>query len=140
MSYVADDRDMQSLVEGLRKAREIIAQPAFDKYRGPEVFPGPKVQSDEELADYIRSTVHSANAVVGTCKMGKDSDPAAVVDAELRVRGVDGVRVVDASVMPTLPGGQTASSTLAVAEKGADILERSLTPSGLGDPSSLVSA
>lgn len=70
----------------------------------------------------MRKSVHSANALVGSCKMGKASDPLAVVDSQLRVRGVGGLRVCDASIMPTLPGGQTASSTLAIAEKAADLL------------------
>lgn len=120
--YLEDERDVQTLVRGLRKARELLAMPSLQPYQSFEEYPGASATSDEQLAEYVRKSVHSANALVGSCKMGKASDPMAVVDSELRVRGLSGVRVCDASIMPTLPGGQTASSTIAIAEKAAEML------------------
>jgi len=134
--YLEDERDVQSLVNGIKRAREILAQESLSPYRSEEEFPGAGAVSDADLADYCRSTVHSANALVGTCKMGAAGDAQAVVDSDLRVRGVAGVRVCDSSIMPKLPGGQTASSTIAIAEKAADILESGLTVSSMGSPSS----
>lgn len=120
--YLEDERDVRTLVKGLRKARTLLSRPALQPYQSYEEYPGPSATSDEQLAEYVRKSVHSANALVGSCKMGKATDPMAVVDPELRVRGLTGVRVCDASVMPTLPGGQTAASTIAIAEKAAEML------------------
>jgi choline dehydrogenase-like flavoprotein len=130
--YLEDPRDVSTLVDGLKKARTILSQPALEPYRSSEEFPGVDKASDEALSDFVRKSVHSANALVGSCKMGKATDPMAVVDSELRVRGVSGVRVCDASIMPTLPGGQTAASTIAIAEKAADMLQR--TPASAPAP------
>lgn len=121
-TYLADDRDVDVLVDALKKGREIAAMPALASYRGYEEYPGSAVQSDEQLAKYVRETVHSANALVGTCRLGKPDDDTAVVDKNLNVLGVKGFRVADSSVMPTIPGGQTASSTIAIAEKAADMI------------------
>lgn len=120
--YLEDERDVRTLVSGLRKARALVSKPALQRFQSFEEYPGPSATSDEQLAEYVRKSVHSANALVGSCKMGKASDPMAVVDSELRVRGLVGVRVCDASIMPTLPGGQTAASTIAIAEKGAQMI------------------
>ena len=87
-----------------------------------ETYPGKAVQTDEDLAGYLRSTAHSANAIVGTCAMGADPGAGAVVDSSLRVFGVPNMRVVDASVIPKLPGGQTAGPVVMIAEKAADII------------------
>jgi len=130
--YLEDERDVQTLVDGIKQARHLATQPALAPFRGVEEFPGPAVSSDADLADYCRRTVHSANALVGTCKMGAVTDPTAVVDSELRVRGVTGVRVCDSSVMPKLPGGQTAPSTIAIAEKAAELLAPELTAGAVG--------
>lgn len=126
--YLEDERDVATLVNGLRKARTILGQKALDPYRASEQFPGDWAVSDAVLGEYVRKTVHSANALVGSCKMGKEGDSMAVVDSALRVKGVAGLRVCDASVMPTLPGGQTASSTIAIAEKAAAMLLASRAP------------
>ncbi|KAJ1448016.1 GMC oxidoreductase-domain-containing protein [Pelagophyceae sp. CCMP2097] len=119
-AFLSDSADVDTLVRALKLGREIAAQPALAPFRGAEEFPGPHVRSDADLADYVRRTAHSANALVGTCKLGRAGDDMAVVDNQLRVFGLEGLRVIDASVMPTLPGGQTCSSTIAIAEKIAD--------------------
>jgi len=120
--YLRDERDLETIREGLKLGRKIAASPAFDQYRGQEVYPGAHVQSDADLDAYIRGSIHTSNALVGTCRMGVSSDSDAVVDEELKVHGVSGLRVVDASVMPRIPGGQTGSSTFMVAEKAADMI------------------
>jgi choline dehydrogenase len=104
----------------IRAVREIFAQGPFDPFRGEELAPGASVQSDEELDDYLRRTAVSDIHAVGTCRMGHD--PLAVVDPQLRVHGVAGLRVVDASVMPRVPGGNTNVPTMMVAEKAADLI------------------
>lgn len=119
-NWMSDERDLRTLVEGTKLCRQIAGDDAFNPYRGEEQYPGPNCISNEDLEAYVRETCHTANAMVGTCSMGKSSD--SVVDAELRVRGVQRLRVIDSSVMPTLPGGQSGAPTMMVAEKGADIV------------------
>ncbi|MDQ0382810.1 GMC family oxidoreductase [Amycolatopsis thermophila] len=113
-----DPRDLQAMVEVFRFMRKVTAAPAFRKYIRAEVLPGPSVQSDEELVEVIKRTSYGGQHAAGTCRMG--SGPEAVVDPELRVSGVDGLRVADASVMPTLPSGNTNAATIMIGEKAAD--------------------
>jgi len=120
--HLDDPRDVATIREGMRLARTLAKQHAFDDVRGEEVFPGKAVQSDAELDAYIAQTVHTANAVVGTCRMGRPDDPLAVCDAQLRVLGVRGLRICDASVMPLLPGCQTGAPTVMIAERVAELL------------------
>lgn len=120
-NYLADPRDMQRMLAGVRIARTIAAANAFAKYRGRELCPGPEAKDDKALRAHIAKYTETLYHPVGTCKMGNDA--TAVVDAELRVRGVDGLRVVDASVMPVVPGGNTNAPTIMIAEKAADILK-----------------
>lgn len=120
--YLSAPEDLLSLRNGIKMARKLAKQPAFADLVGPEKFPGPDVQSDEDLDKYIRETLHTANALVGTCKMGSVGDLQAVVDPECRVIGAQNLRVVDASVMPIIPGGQTGSSTTMIAERAADLI------------------
>merc|ERR1712146_270714 len=94
---------MGALREGIKLARKIVSTQPFDRYRGEEVFPGPSVQSDEDIDNYIRDSIHTSNAVVGTCKMSHDADSMGVVTPDLKVRGVKNLRVIDASVMPKIP-------------------------------------
>jgi len=119
-NYLEADRDLDVLVEGVRRGREILRAEPFDEVRGAEVWPGEDVHSDAEIAEHVRETSHTVYHPVGTCKMGDDE--MAVVDDRLRVRGVDGLRVVDASVMPTLVGGNTNAPTMMIAEKAADMM------------------
>ncbi|HEU5374405.1 MAG TPA: choline dehydrogenase [Ktedonobacteraceae bacterium] len=124
-NYFADEADMQALVEGVKLARKLGETQAFTPYRDGETHPGPQVQSDQEIAEYIRNNVETLYHPVGTCKMG--NDPQAVVDAHLRVRGVENLRVVDASIMPTVVGGNTNAPTIMIAEKAADLIKGSVS-------------
>ncbi|MEL6723390.1 MAG: choline dehydrogenase [Pseudomonadota bacterium] len=121
-NYLSDPLDQQTAVAGLRWARELAAQPALAKYIEHELEPGDALQSDEELLEFARETGGTIYHPVGTCKMGPDGDTMAVVDDQLRVRGVEGLRVVDASVMPRLVSGNTNAPTIAIAEKACDMI------------------
>ena len=112
---------------GLRLVREIGNQPALAQFNAGEVLPGPGSRSDEEIDTHIRATGITVHHPLGTCKMGRPSDPAAVVDPELKVLGVDALRVVDASVMPDLVGGNINAPVIMIAEKAADLI-RGRTP------------
>ncbi|MEL6567348.1 MAG: choline dehydrogenase [Pseudomonadota bacterium] len=119
-NYLATEEDKRSLRESVKMCREIFAQSAFDPYRGPEMVPGAGVQSDVEIDAYIRETGETIYHPVGTVAMGAGDDSP--LDGELRVRGMEGLRVVDASVMPTLIGGNTNAPTIMIAEKAADMI------------------
>lgn len=119
-NYAAHDRDLDRLVAGVRKLREVFAQPAFEPHRHEELEPGPAVQTDEQIREWVRMHAETIYHPVGTCKMGLDD--MAVVDPSLRVRGLQGLRVIDASIMPTLVGGNTNAPTTMIAEKGADLI------------------
>jgi len=119
-NYLAAASDRQTLVAGLRIARRIFQQPAIARYCVGEIAPGPGRISDEALLQYARETGGSVYHPVGTCRMGEDAQ--AVVDSRLRVRGLGGLRVVDASVMPTLTTGNTQAPTIMIAEKGAAMI------------------
>jgi choline dehydrogenase len=119
-NYLTEEKDMEIMVEGVKRAREIAQADAVDEYRGEEVWPGADVTTDEEIREHIRETAHTVYHPVGTCKMGDDG--MAVVDDRLRVHGVENLRVVDASVMPTISSGNTNAPTIAIAEKAADMI------------------
>jgi choline dehydrogenase len=121
-NYLGDEEgfDLRMMVECAKISREILAQKAFDPYRGTPIFPTRTDLSDSELAEFVRAKAETVYHPVGTCRMG--SDAGAVVDPQLRVRGVEGLRVVDASVMPTLPGGNTNAPTIMIAERAADLI------------------
>ena len=120
--YLSDPTDRRAVVGGLRFVRRLFAAPSLAKYVGAEILPGNHVETDDELLDYARkkgSTVYHATC---TCKMG--SDQMAVVDDQLRVHGLEGLRVIDASVMPTVTSTNTNAPTIMIAEKGADLIRR----------------
>jgi choline dehydrogenase len=119
-NYLAEAEDLEQLLRGLKLARRILAAAPFDPYRGDELRPGPGVDDDDALREFIRQRAETIYHPVGTCRMG--SDARAVVDPQLRVQGVEGLRVVDASVMPTLVGGNTNAPTIMIAEKAADLI------------------
>jgi choline dehydrogenase len=99
-----------------------VAQAAFDPFRGEEIMPGPAVASDAAIDAFIREKGETIYHPVGTCRMGRADDPLAVVDKDCRVIGLEGLRVVDASVIPALIGGNTNAPTIMIAEKIADVI------------------
>jgi len=117
--YLSTDEDRRIAAASLRQVRDIASRPALAQYRPQEWKPGVQFQSDEELARLAGDIATTIFHPVGTARMGRDGDPMAVLDARLRVRGVDGLRVVDASVMPTITSGNTNAPTLMIAEKAA---------------------
>jgi choline dehydrogenase len=126
-AYLSDSTDIAPLVEGVRMAREFAVAGSLAKVCTEELAPGPGVHTDAEVRDWIRRELCTLYHPVGTCAMGGDSRLAlakitSVVDPELRVRGVEGLRVVDASVMPTVPRGNTNAPTIAIAERAADLI------------------
>ena len=121
-NFLSDEggEDLEGLVRGFKMVRRLVNAPAMDAYRGEEVFPGPKVESDDDIRDFTRSTLGTTFHPAGSCRMGKDA--MAVVDPQLRVRGIAGLRVIDASVMPTVVSGNTNAPTIMIAEKGAEMI------------------
>ncbi len=118
--YLSEPRDLDVLLEGVRLSRQIIGAAPFAPFRGHEVFPGSDARGRAQLEAIVRRKAETIYHPAGSCRMG--SDAAAVVDAELRVQGVEGLRVVDASIMPRLIGGNTNAPTIMIAEKAADLL------------------
>ena len=112
--------DRETLVAGVREARRIVEASAMDALRGTEVSPGADIQSDAAILDYIRTTAQTAYHPVGTCKMG--ADEMAVVDPQLKVRGIEGLRVADGSIMPTLMSGNTNGPIIMIGEKASDMM------------------
>ncbi|MBD9482524.1 GMC family oxidoreductase N-terminal domain-containing protein [Pseudomonas sp. PDM14] len=119
-NFLADPEDAKVLMEGVRLARRILAQPEFDALRGAEMLPGPQVQTDEQLLAHLRDYAATVFHPVGTCKMG--CDDMAVVTPQLKVRGVDNLRVADASIMPTLISGNTNAPCIMIGERAADFI------------------
>ncbi|XP_042618872.1 choline dehydrogenase, mitochondrial [Cyprinus carpio] len=122
-NYLSTDTDVWEFRECIKHTREIFTQKAFDPFRGPEVQPGPAVQSDAEIDSFVRQKADSAYHPSCTCKMGSASDSMAVVDPALRVYGLQGLRVVDASVMPSMVSGNLNAPTIMIAEKAADAIK-----------------
>ena len=106
----------------MRAARALLASPAMRPHIEAETFPGPDVRTDDELLDFVRAEGNSSNHLVGTARMGPEGDRMAVLDERLRVRGIEGLSVIDSSIMPTMPSGNTWAATMMIAEKGADML------------------
>jgi choline dehydrogenase len=122
-NYLSTEADMRVIVEGVRLSRELAHTKAFASYGGDELHPGAHVRNESEIVNFIRSEAQTLYHPVGTCKMGRDE--LAVVDTQLRVRGIDQLRVVDASVMPRIPAGNTNAPTIMIAEKAADMIRAS---------------
>ncbi|HEX2776697.1 MAG TPA: GMC oxidoreductase, partial [Candidatus Acidoferrales bacterium] len=121
-NYLSTDADMRVIVHGVRLSRRLAHSKAFAAYTGDELHPGVNVKSDAEISEFIRNEAETLYHPVGTCKMGNDS--MAVVDARLRVRGIERLRVVDASVMPRIIAGNTNAPTIMIAEKAADMIRQ----------------
>ncbi len=126
-NYLSQADDLLPMVSGFKLCRQFIQATAFAPFRGAEVDPGIEIQSNDAIVEYIRGSSMTVDHPVGTCKLGADS--MAVVDAELRVRGINGLRIVDASIMPTLVSGNTNAPVIMIAEKAADLI-RGLRPEG----------
>ena len=121
-NFLSERIDCETLIGGMRIARQVGEADALAKYRAFEMNPGPDCQSDDELLEFARATGSTTYHVMGTCKMGPDGDAMAVVDPELKVRGLDGLRVADASVMPTMPSGNINAPVIMIAEKCAEMM------------------
>ena len=119
-NYLAHEAEQQTLVKGMKLVRRLAQTTSFARYTERETIPGSQVQSDAQIVEFLRENVRTISHPVGTCKMGHDE--MAVVDEQLRVRGVEGLRVVDASIMPIIPHGNTNAPTIMIAEKVADMI------------------
>jgi choline dehydrogenase-like flavoprotein len=119
-NFLAEAEDRASLVGGMKLARRIVAQPAMQRYVEHEMSPGSQIVTDEDWLDFARSNGQTIYHPIGTCRMGSDAD--AVVDPQLRFKGIAGLRVVDASVMPSMVSGNTQAAVMMIAEKGADLI------------------
>lgn len=121
-NYLAEERDRWEMRRAVELSREIFAQKAFDPFRGEEIRPGRSLQSPAEIDGFVREKSDSAYHPCGTCKMGDPADPQTVVDTTCRVVGLEGLRVIDASIMPSEPSGNLNAPTIMIAEKAADIV------------------
>jgi choline dehydrogenase len=121
-NYLSDPCDRAVLRRGAKMLREIFAQPAFAPVRGAELSPGAALRSDADLDAWISRTADTVFHPVGTCRMGTDDDVGAVVDARLRVRGVSGLRVADASIMPRITSGNTNAPAILIGHRCADFV------------------
>lgn len=126
-NYLSDPYDRQVFRDGIRLTREIFAQTALDRFRGPEILPGAQVQTDDEMDDFVAHNAATAYHPCGTCAMG--TGPMSVVDPETRVHGLEGLRVIDSSIMPFVTNGNLNAPTIMMAEKGADhVLGKGMLP------------
>tara|TARA_B100000579_G_C22094703_1_gene516164 strand:- start:6 stop:506 length:501 start_codon:yes stop_codon:yes gene_type:complete len=125
-NYLDASEDQRAIVAGLQWSRRLLQTDAMSPFLAEETLPGPDVADEDSLLNYARSRGATVYHAMGSCKMG--SDPMAVVDRELRVHGISGLRVIDASVMPTMPSANTNAATLMIAEKGADLIRQSIQP------------
>ena len=119
-NYLSDPFDLGELTEAVKRVRELVSQPAFDEFRGKELAPGAHVQSDREIEDFVRSTASTDYHPSGTCRMG--TDPMAVVDEEMKVHGMEGLRVIDGSVMPDIVSGNLNAPIQMIGLRGADFI------------------
>ncbi|MCP5267136.1 MAG: GMC family oxidoreductase N-terminal domain-containing protein [Burkholderiaceae bacterium] len=121
-NYLADERDRRVLLAGMRLARALLRTPELADFADGETLPGPEVRTDDEMLDFARRFGASSYHVNGSARMGPSSDPGAVVDARLRVHGIDGLRLADASIMPSIPSANTCAATMMIGEKAADLI------------------
>jgi len=129
-NYLSEEADRRMTVDGLRLARRLMASPELDTYRGVETVPGAGVDSDRDLLEYAKTTGLSVGHLVGTCKMGPEGDANAVVDPDLRVHGIEALRVVDGSVMPALVSAHTNAPIVMMAEKASDLIRGAIPAAG----------
>ncbi|WP_241644565.1 choline dehydrogenase [Vibrio parahaemolyticus] len=121
-NYISTEQDKQDWRDCIRLTREILNQPAMDEFRGDEIQPGLHITTDEQIDEWVKQNVESAYHPSCSCKMGSDEDPLAVLDEQCQVRGIQGLRVVDSSIFPTIPNGNLNAPTIMVAERAADMI------------------
>jgi choline dehydrogenase len=121
-NYLAEEHDRRVLLSAMRLARRLLASDALKPYYDREDIPGPHVQTDDELLDVAKQRGTTTFHPMGTCKMGPSTDPGAVVDDNLRVHGLEGLRVIDASIMPTMLSANLNAATMMIGEKGSDMI------------------
>jgi choline dehydrogenase len=121
-NYLSTQRDRDTIVAGLRVTRRVFATAAMQRYCKEEIYPGPKAQTDQDLLNHVRATAGTTFHQTSTCMMGPG--PNSVVDIDLKVKGISGLRVIDASIMPTVVSGNTNATVIMIAEKGADMILR----------------
>ncbi|EIK4762357.1 choline dehydrogenase [Vibrio parahaemolyticus] len=121
-NYISTEQDKQDWRDCIRLTREILNQPAMDEFRGDEIQPGLNITTDEQIDEWVKQNVESAYHPSCSCKMGSDEDPLAVLDEQCQVRGIQGLRVVDSSIFPTIPNGNLNAPTIMVAERAADMI------------------
>jgi choline dehydrogenase len=127
-NYLAAESDRRVLLAGMKLARRLLASKPLAKFYDREEFPGPQAQSDQDLLEAAKKRGTTTFHLMGTCRMGPASDASAVVDDELKVRGIEGLRVVDASIMPTMPSANLNAAVLMIAEKAADMIRGKAPP------------
>ena len=120
-NFLADAIDQRAMVDGFRIVRRIVEAKPMDALRGEEFSPGASVKTDEQILTFIRGNAHTAYHPIGTCRMGP-AGPRTVVDEKLKVHGLEGLRIADASIFPTMPSGNTNAPSIMVGEKAADLL------------------
>ena len=121
-NYLSDPIDQRVMIDGVRLGRRLLRTAALAPYYVGETSPAPKLESDDEILDYIRRMASTVFHLMGSCRMGPPDDPMAVVGPDLRVRGVDGLRIADASIMPSMPSANTNAATYMIAEKASDMI------------------
>jgi choline dehydrogenase len=124
--YFSDPYDMETLVKGTQIALDIMSSPAFDRYRGEMLIPYDR-DDPRQIEETLRNHADTEYHACGTAKMGPDDDPMAVVDPQLRVRGIAGLRIADASVMPSVPSNNVNAATIMIGEKAADLIKADAT-------------
>jgi choline dehydrogenase len=120
LNYLSENQDLETLIDGVELLREVFSQKPFDRYRGEEITPGFEIKNRLSLADWVRNTASTVHHLAGSCRMGADNN--SVTDPKLCVRGIVGLRVVDASIFPSIPSANTAAPTIMVAEKAASLI------------------
>ncbi|MBN9263234.1 MAG: GMC family oxidoreductase N-terminal domain-containing protein, partial [Hyphomicrobium sp.] len=121
-NFLTNPIDQQCMVDGFKMVRKIVSQPALDAFRGDEYDPGPKAKTDDDILAWIRNNSQTAYHPIGTCRMGP-AGPNTVVDDKLKVHGIEGLRIADASIFPTMPSGNTNAPSIMVGEKAAEIIK-----------------
>jgi choline dehydrogenase len=134
-NYLSHEVDQRAMVGGIRLARRLLGTPQLSRFVERETFPGESVQTDEEVLHWARQYSGTVWHLIGTCRMGPATDKSSVVSDELKVHGLQNLRVIDASVMPSMPSANTYSATMVIAEKGSDLVRGKAAPAPVALPS-----